>query len=263
MFSLTELATAETKHLSLKISPADQERAWQQSHQYHSNPIARYNAYLNRICLHQFISWLDDWLSEESVPQPSVWLGEDSLPSLWEVVNGAAIQVGQTRLVLVPSETMDLEELSVPQEWVDISNWAADYYLAVQVNLDDEDECWMEVYGFATHRQLKNQARYNLSDRTYSLATQQLTENLTLLFAKLELCLQQEVPSVATLSADEAKKLLLTLGDASVYSPRLRLDVPFVQWAALLANEQWRQQLYHQRLGNQEALSRGTALPCP
>ncbi|WP_445634091.1 DUF1822 domain-containing protein [Nostoc sp. DSM 114161] len=248
MFNLMELASNNTKHLWLKIAEAEQKRAWQYSQQHHSNPIARYNSYLNHICLDSFISWLEDWLQEESAPQPSIWTGKD-IPTILEVVNGIAIQLGETRLILLPTETTDLEELSVPQEWVDIPSWVADYYLAVQVNLDDEDECWMAVRGFATHRQLKNEARYNQSDRTYSLSVDELTENFTILLATLGLNFREEVPPLATLSTAEAQNLLRILANPSIYSPRLHADVSFSQWAALIGNEQWRQQLYNQRLG--------------
>src|SRR3712207_1878837 len=147
MFSLNELEPASSNQLQLKISPADQERAWQQA-QSQSNAIARYNTYLNRACLNTFISWLEDWLQEEPLPQPLIWPDEASLVSILEVVNGTAIQIGKTRLVLIPSETMDFEELCVPQEWVDIPCWAADYYLALQVDMDgDEDDCWIRVVG--------------------------------------------------------------------------------------------------------------------
>ncbi|TAG39467.1 MAG: DUF1822 family protein, partial [Oscillatoriales cyanobacterium] len=68
---------------------------------------------------------------------------------MWEVVNGTAFQIGETRLILIPSDETELEEFCVPQEWVDIPNWSADYYLPVQVNLDGDDgECWIELCGF-------------------------------------------------------------------------------------------------------------------
>ncbi len=245
MFSLTELKNINSTQLLLQISPANQERAWHEASQ-HTLALARYNAYLNRVCLYTFINWLSEWLDVT----PQVWPKEDYLPTIWEVVNGTAIQLGQTRLVLIPSETTDLEELCVPQEWVDIPNWAADYYLAVQVDLDgDEDECFLKVCGFITHRQLKNSGRYNLSDRTYILAAEELIADLTVMQVTLGLQMQAEIPSLPTLSEAEAKKLLQQLGDASVYSPRLRLDVPFEKWAALLAEDKWRIELYNRRLG--------------
>lgn len=247
MLSLSDFVNIDTEHIWLQLETAKQEQAWQLSG-HHSNPIACYNAYLNRVCLSHLLNWFREWLREESTLQPEVFPCEESLPSFLEIVNGTAIKVGETRIVLVPTETLDIEELRVPQEWVDINSWAADYYISVQVNLDEDDDSSMRLCGFTTHRLLKNQGKYNESDRTYSLPIEQLTENFTLLFATLGLHWQEQVLPEATLSIAEAQNLLQILSDTSVYSPRLRLDVPFTKWAALISNEQWRQHLYNQRV---------------
>ena len=249
MFDLSQLQPFdfENSHLlRLTINEADREFAWQQA-QHHSNPISRYNAYLNGACLNAVLNWLSEWLAGEAFPQPSVWHRQD-ISSIWEVVNGTAIQIGGTRLVLIPSDGGHLEELCVPQEWVDIPNWSADYYLPVQVNLDgDEDEFWLEVCGFATHRQLKHEGTYSAGDRTYTLPTKELTQSLVVMQITLGLNLQAEVSPLPTLSDMKATELLQNLRNLSVYSPRL--IVPFEHWASFLANDECRQQLYNQRLG--------------
>lgn len=250
MFDLTKLQLVDSSDsclVRLTIDQADQDTAWHQA-QEHSNPISRYNAYLNGVCLKPFMQWLTEFLAEEGLPQPSVWKRQD-IASIWEFINGTAIEIGDTRLVLIPSDEGDLEDFYVPQEWVDMPNWTADYYLPVQVNLDGDDdgECWMEVLGFATHRQLKHEGRYNMADRTYALSTQKLTKSLLVMDITLGLNLQQEVPPLLSLSELESTELLHTLGNSSVYSPRLL--VPFAQWASFLANDECRQQLYNLRLG--------------
>jgi len=50
-----------------------------------------------------------------------------------------------------------------------------------------------------------------------------------------------------SLSQVEAEKLLHTLSNLSVYSPRLKSS--FYQWAAFFANDKYRQELYEKRLG--------------
>jgi hypothetical protein len=249
MFQLSQLQPFNSENLNLlqlTINEAAQKIAWQQA-QHHSNPISRYNAYLNGVSLSAVLNWLSEGLAGEAFPQPSVWHSQD-ISSIWEVVNGTAIQVGDTRLVLIPSDEGNLEELRVPQEWVDIPNWSADYYLPVQVNLDgDEEECWMEVCGFATHRQLKDQGTYSAGDRTYTLPTKELTQSLVVMQMTLGLNLQAEVSPLPSLSELKATELLQDLGNPSVYSPRL--IVPFEHWASFLANDECRQQLYNQRLG--------------
>ncbi len=249
MFSFNKLERSVSNQLWLNISSADKKKAWEQA-QSHSNTLARYNAYLNHLSLYIFLNWLTEWLASESVPQPAIFPSEDGLPSIWEVVNGAAITLGERRIVLIPSETIDLEELCVPQEWVDIPSFAGDYYLAVQVNLEaDEDECFLGVLGFTTHRLLKNFGSYNSNERTYVLAAENLTVNLSVMLMTLGLTVQEEIPELPTLSEAEAQKLLQLLGDSSIYFPRLRVDVPFEQWAVLLDNDEWRIQLYHRRIG--------------
>lgn len=247
MLQLSDFMSLDTTNVWLNISQLEQQKAYKQA-QHYSNPTARYNAYLNSICLYRFLNWLQDWLREEYNLSASVFPSEQCLTHIWEFVSGTAIQFGDTRLVLIPTEDLDIDVLCVPQEWVDIKTWKADYYIAVQVNLDSDDDCWMRVCGFTTHRQLKNQGIYNQDSRTYSLPVQSLADNIISLFATLELNLQVEVPSEVILSDADATNLLHTLGNASVYTPRL-FDIPFTKWAALISNQQWRQQLYNQRLG--------------
>lgn len=249
MFNFNTANKDYSDELYLPVSSIDQKQAWE-SAQNQSNAIARYNAYLNLLCLKTFLSWFKDWIEATNLPEPKVWQNEESLANIWEFVNGTVIQMGETRLVLIPSDEADAETFCVPQEWIDIPSWVGDYYLAIQVNLDDDEgECAIEVRGFITHRQLKNNGRYNESDRTYSVPLESLVPNLTTLELTIGLGLRQEIPSLTEISAAETAKVLSILGNASVYFPRLRVDIPFAHWAALLDNQKTRQQFYHQRSG--------------
>lgn len=243
MYCLNELEKAHPNRLWLQISAMEKQQAWEQA-QRHSNTLSRYNAYLNHIVVHTFLNFLEEWLSEESTPQPHL-PNEDSLHNIWEVVNGAAIGLGEKRIVLIPSETSYLEELCVPQEWVDIPSFAGDYYLAVQVNLGiDDSECWMSVRGFTTHRQLKCKA--NNQTRGYLMPVEHLTENLTLMQVIQEIDVRSPIPQLSTLSETEAQGLLQLLDNPSI-SPKQH-NLPFEKWASLIDNNQWRQQLYQRRI---------------
>jgi hypothetical protein len=232
----------------LYISPIKQQQAWEKA-QTHSNGLARYNAYLNYISLHAISDWLNDYLGEESLLTLDFFPSEDYLPSIWELVNGSAVEIGTQRLVIIPKEIENLETISVPQEWVDIPNWAGDYYIAVKVDLEaDTDACTLSLCGFTTHQQLKNLANYNECDRTYILPVEQLTENMRVMQVILGLKTRQEIPELLTLQHQEAKELLELLSNNSIYSPRLQINIPFVKWAALISNNEWRQKLYQQRV---------------
>ena len=226
-------------HLYLEFSEAERERAKQESNKKSSG--LHYNAYLNALCLNAFLAWSEE---EPDIETGKVWLSPDSPQQIWEFVNGTAVTLGDTKLVLIPTEAEDMEELSVPQEWIDIPNWRADYYLAVRV---DTTEKYLQIFGYATHQQLKEEGDYDFLDQSYSLATEELTEdiNVMLVARHYDPITKVEVAPLPVLSAAEAEGLMARLGQATPYSPRL--DAPFEQWGALLSNEQWRSQLYQQR----------------
>lgn len=214
-----------------------------------STPSSRWNGILNSICLNTVLPWL----RAEYAPQARVW-SMAALPSFWEIVNGTAIDIGMTRLVLIPSETIDISELRVPQEWVDIPSWAADYYVAVQVN---SDEGWVRIWGYTTHQQLKTSGHYDPSDRTYSLDAEDLILDLNVLWVARQLCPQEPTRGVITplpaLPLAQAENLLQRLGDPALSTPRL--EVPFELWGALLEHGGWRQRLYERRQGLPEQWS--------
>ncbi|MBW4662511.1 MAG: DUF1822 family protein [Drouetiella hepatica Uher 2000/2452] len=214
----------------------------EQQHQAFSTPGADWQAHLNQMSLAAFLPWLQ----EEQTSQ--VWPSVAALSSFWELVNGTAIVCEDMRLVLIPTPEIDLRELRVPQEWVDIPSWSADYYLAVQVN---PDAGWIRIWGYATHHQLKTQGAYEDGDRTYSLDEDELIQDLNVLWIARQLCpeesLRAEVAPVPILLRQQAENLLERLGNPAVIFPRLA--VPFQVWAALLEHGGWRQRLYERRQG--------------
>ncbi len=88
----------------------------------------------------------------------------------------------------------------------------------------DEEDCWLQVWGFATHRQVKNQGNYHANTRCYSVPIAELTDDLTVMEITLGLQMREAVKPLPQLSEIEAKQCLEQLGDASVYSPRLQLQ---------------------------------------
>lgn len=255
MVNLQGLSSTYPNQVWLRLSRELQEKAWQRS-QRHSNATSRCNAYLNDLCLHAFVPWFEAWFEEEQIaeetsdkqPTRISIFQKNFLPSIWDAVNGTAIDLKAIRLVLIPSETADLEEFCVPQEWVDIPNWRADYYLAVQVNLDNPDEAWVRLCGYLSHQKLKKKGFYDESDRAYYIARHYFTEDFTLMLLDPYPVLDQKLREepVLSLSAQAVHSLLEKLGDSSVYCPRLMVE--FEQWAALLTNEEWRQKLYERRV---------------
>lgn len=244
-----DTALFDSNQVCLEIPQTAQDEAWRQSQSF-STASSQWNAYLNQICLNAILPWLQD----EYSPQAAAWPNAAVLPSFWEVVNGTAIALDAARFAVIPIETIDLSELRVPQEWVDIPGWAADYYLAAQVN---PDERWVRIAGYCTHQQLKADGSYDASDRTYYLDEDNLTKDLNVLWVARQLCPDEPTKSAISplpaLPLAQAENLLQRLGNSDVVTPRLA--VPFELWGALLEHGAWRQRLYQLRLGLPEQWS--------
>jgi Protein of unknown function (DUF1822) len=205
-----------------------------------SNPTAQYHAELNQICLQQIQAWLTEiGVSSEPTFTPT------QIASIWDVVNGCALTINNCRLILIPSDQLDRDELRVPQEWVDIPAWLGDYYLAVQIDLETNS---MNIWGFISHRTLRETGTYNVLDRTYSIDSDFLIADLDILWMTEFLELQEitTVPALPNLALDRSQSLISQLSHYSPYSPRL--DIDFNTWAALLSNNNLREQLYQRRL---------------
>lgn len=231
--------TIDSEHLYLEItqSPEAQEQPY-------STAGACQRGWINQKCLQAFLPWF----KEEIAATARVYPNSAALPSFWEVVNGTAITFDRDRLVLIPTLAMDDDELRVPQEWVDIPEWVADYYIAVQVNPDDG---WIKIFGYTTHQILKTKGVYDAGDRTYSLESEDLIPDINVLWVTRQLdrseALRAEIAPLDSIAKIQAENLLERLGDRDVKFPRLA--VPFSLWGTLLAHSGWRQKLYELRQG--------------
>ena len=218
----------------------------------HATAGAQQRAQMNQQCVAAFLTWLQT----ECNITAKVYPNTAALPSLWEVVNGTALTVANQRVVLIPSVAIALDELSVPQEWVDIPTWAASYYVAMQV---DPEANLVRLVGYTTHQRLKATAADAAGDgsdsivwnRTYCLDTDDLLQDINSLWLALQLNPQAvsrtSLAPLPPLPQAQADSLLERLGNPAVLFPRLA--VPFAQWGALLAHGGWRQRLYERRQG--------------
>ena len=229
--------------LVLELNETTINQAWSDS-QNAANDRSRWQNYLNQLALNTFLPWLQT--EEDSSAQAGFDLATHA--DIWEVVNGTAINLQDAKLVLIPTEAEDLSELRVSQEWIDIPEWSADYYLAVQVNVDAG---YIRVWGYATHQQLKTKANFSHNDRSYTLTDDELIADIDVLWVARELC-PEEVTQVAVepltaIATTQAENLIKRLGDQSILLPRLA--VPFRTWAALIQNKAWCRRLAATRRG--------------
>lgn len=222
----------------LEITSAIARSAWQQS-QTCPTPTAQWNTYLNQLCCDTLLPLLRDEYISTAMPYP------ESIGSLWELVSGTGIQADTKRLVMIPDKSLD-QQLSVPQEWVDSPDWAGDYYLAIQINPDEHS---LTVWGYATHAMLKTQGEYDADRRTYRLDSDQVIQDLNVLWVVQQLnpqeLTQATIAPIAPINPVQAENLLQRLAIAD----RPRLEIPLAMWIACLHQPEWRQRLAALRRG--------------
>jgi hypothetical protein len=238
MLNLEQLQQIDPQAIWLEITPSDLETA-QPNPQLYSNPTGLHNATLNQLCLHRFSTWL----AALEIEATASFNQSDWLP-IWDVVTGCSLNIGKTKIILIPTDTLDRDELRVPQEWVNLPNLLGDYYVAVQI---DRDINAMNIWGFTSHRLLKQQGEYMASDRSYSLSSDLLIPDLDILWMGQDLALNEisAVAELPSLNLDRALELIKKLSIPSPYSPRTIIDWP--DWGSLMNNSNLRSQLYQTR----------------
>ncbi len=239
-----DLLEIHPEYLWVQFSDEDREIAWQQAaKKNYQNDGDRHRVFINWLCLNTFVKWLEeqpDLLGKFHNPE----LCED-LYSKWEFVNGIDLNFNRSRLVLVPCEQSYPTEFRIPQEWVDIPNWAANYYVSVQLNIE---EGWLRVWGFISHQQIREKAQYDPIDETYHVSNRDLITNIDIMWVAQELCTieQPQVQSLPSLSESRALQIIEKLSQPTVFSPRLHLS--FAEWGAILASQNYRAILYNRLL---------------
>jgi hypothetical protein len=222
--------------LALPIPDAISDRAWQQA-QADVSIETQWHIYLNQIATALLVEYL-----QEDFPNVRVGSPENTRP----LVNGSILQLNGKRLVLVPSKAIDHSELVIPQEWIDIPDWAGDYFLAVQI---DPDEQMLHCWGYTTHQMVKAKAQYDANDRTYNLAASNLVADVSGLWVIQQInpqeVTQSAVAPLAAVASTQAENLLQRL--VAVRNPRL--EIPFELWGGLVSDRNWRDRLVELRQG--------------
>lgn len=237
-----------SEQLRLPLDPEQMEEAREEFDRY-SSICSGSNAYINRLCLDIWISWLRQFVLEK--PRP-----DTDLLICWEFLNGTAINFGLTRVVLIPYE-IPQNEAFIPREWIDIPRLVADYYLLCRVSLDGE-ESWICPKGYVSHSQVKIYGQYDPEQRCYytNLKSLKTEEDIFMFLAAIKFgprSPRAETSPLPTLDRQRAEVLLNQLSNTDIIDPRLQ--IPFAEWAALLANNQWRRKLYELRTFQSAAAS--------
>ncbi|MEG3438932.1 DUF1822 family protein [Pannus brasiliensis CCIBt3594] len=237
-FNPTILRSIHPNHLWLEVSENEIEEARSLASDY-SNSIARQQAFLNSLCRNSLKKWLLDRAGFDRVDIP------DKSSELWEFIHGFILQVEDKRIVAIPSDSNDLEGFTVQREWVDIPDLAADFYLAIQVDLDEKI---LHFWGFISREEVREFAELEPLYRQYLLDQDRPIDSLDILWDSCRFGESEKgaIEPLPALSETEARELIQSLSIPSLYSPRLQ--VHFEKWGALLNDKKWREELYRSRI---------------
>ncbi|WP_373546157.1 DUF1822 family protein [Chamaesiphon sp.] len=184
------------------------------------------------------IAAVKKYLSDLGLVVKSIFPSEESqLISVINLVNGFALSIDGVKIAFMLSHDLDLLGFEVPREWVDLSNWAADYYVPIQVDLEHN---YLHLWGFVSHQHLLQTATLDRHLQSYEVENADLIDDLDLLWiagdlvASGGLALERgKISSLTSLSNSQAKVLIDRLQQhKSIFSPRLVL--PFEQWGAII-----------------------------
>jgi hypothetical protein len=149
-----------------------------------------------------------------------------------KLVNGFCLRVNGSKVVFIPSQNLDLAGCEIPQEWVDLPNWTAEYYVPIQVDLEAK---YLHLWGTITYGELKQTSELDPLFRDYQVDRAQMTANLDVLWANCELAPAPKaaISALVSLTATQAQQTIERLSsESSFHFPRLLL--PFSQWGAIL-----------------------------
>jgi Protein of unknown function (DUF1822) len=195
---------------------------------------------LNQLCINQVSEHLRKSLD---LAVESAFPSEDkSLLFVSKLVNGFVLSISDVRIAFIPTQDLDLMGFEVPQEWVDLSNWAADYYVPIQVDFDGN---YLHLWGFISHQYLQKRAILDRSLRVYEVDSSDLISSLDSLWIACDLVSTRTiapergiVSQLTSLSQlDMQVSIDLLKQHRSIFSPRLVL--PFEQWGAVINSPEY------------------------
>jgi hypothetical protein len=215
---------------------AERDRLAQSASPSASQSGPQWRATIHRLAL----AAIEPWLAETLDCTPRPWPNRSAQTGLWKWFDGAVLRCGDRRIVVLATTAIDRDELRVPQEWVDLPDWCADYYLAAQV---DPEAGLVTLWSYASHGQLKA-GHYDSFDRSYSLTADHLYGEVALL-GMVRDSTRAELAPIGLPTAVQAQLLI----DRLATEPWPRQSIPMAQWLGLISHGGWRQQLLDRQMG--------------
>ena len=237
MENIQLLDSSYTEQLKIKLTVDIKQKA-RAKVAHISNEVTRHRSYLNLIVRNTFLSWLSLILEKEITDNSSL---ENNL-SIWEFINGNAIDIDASRIVLVPIETEDKSEIYIPEEWLKIPNWVGNYYVVVEVNLEED---YLNFWGYTSYEEIINNSELDIVNYHRNLEGEYLENDLTLISLEYEYGWEKapQIEPLPFVSRQQKNNLVAQIQDELF--PRYRLD--FSQWLTIVSDDETRNHLFNYR----------------
>ena len=203
-----------------------------------SNEVTRHRSYLNLLVRNTFLSWLNLILEKEIIDNYSL---ENNL-SIWEFINGSAIDIDASRIILIPLETEDKSAISIPEEWLKIPSWVGNYYVAVEVNLEEN---YLNFWGYTSYKEIINNSELDIVNYHRDLDTEYLENDLSLMALEYEYGWEKvpQIEQVTLVSQQQQNNLVAQIKDELF--PRYSIN--FTQWLSIISDQKTRNNLLNSR----------------
>jgi Protein of unknown function (DUF1822) len=223
----------------LTITEDNIEQASQQANKF-SEHSARPTAYLNLLAQKLLLPYLQGYDSNSQLAS--------YCDDFWSFgINGSKISMNNQYCIILPSNTLDLDEFRIPQEWVDCPDLAAEFYLAVDI---DNENKLARIWGYTTFNQLKLIGKYCSRDRSYYLEHSQIHTDINSLWLLHKYYLSELTRPDCTISPpitlERFTNILEDLSKTNLLFLRRSLD--FQEWSAILTNPHWCKLLREKRM---------------
>jgi hypothetical protein len=215
----------------LEIPTDIQEESWAKSAAL-TDASTRQRVYINLLCQQVILNYL-----QSEIPSASLVENQEDF---WQLgVNGFALKLGGKLVIVIARETLDIEAMEIPQEWVDIPQLIGDYYLAVQVNTAEN---YLRIWGYTSHKDIKEKGQYLKRNLNYSLPRNQVKSRLNSFLLETEaepspVTIDSQIV-IKKLSLDRLTNLLDILANPELIFPRKA--IAFEEWATVIVNNNWR-----------------------
>lgn len=203
-------------------------------------PAQQWQTYLNALALAGFEQWLGERASDLSLNQENSSIFQPAYANAIAAV--ANVQVGTFKLCLLAAGSLTDEVVSVPQAVIDLPEFAAHFYVVLEV-LEEQEQ--VRIQGFMRRDQLTAQLEASAiqpdTDWTYELPSAWFEPDANELLLYMR-CLAPGAIALPQPAAQPTESLSQLQADLAPQLPRLRSETSWWQilsWeqaAAILAN---------------------------